>query len=365
MENKKVFIGNLDFDVTENEIKNLLSKYGTVVSIKMHQKKGYAFVEMSDAQDATKTVQKINGTKYKDREIRASLELKAGKAKSLSVKKYKERGESFSRENSGGKSDIRSRSEKYRDQIKSGPNAGGKYKPAGSTYGKPGEEYRSKGRSSEFEDRSSGDYKKERPGLPRPERDRWSTERPDNPVRPARKVFSGEKPSYNSRPSRDDSKGNYNRSPRPESNYRSDERPSSNGNRPVKDYTKENSRPPRSPKREWTPEKPSYSGRPARDGEKTFSPKNTKREWSSEKPSGSSGRTNDSWKERSDKKEFSSDKPRDYSKPRSVSGSQNRFSKTTRPKSGDSVRRGPSGSSRPKPRSGSRDRDRSSRPKRD
>ncbi|PKL15532.1 MAG: RNA-binding protein, partial [Spirochaetae bacterium HGW-Spirochaetae-5] len=42
MENKKVFIGNLDFEVTEGELKNLLLKYGVVVSIKMHQKKGYA-----------------------------------------------------------------------------------------------------------------------------------------------------------------------------------------------------------------------------------------------------------------------------------------------------------------------------------
>ncbi len=257
MENKKVFIGNLDFEVTESEVKNLLSKYGTVVSIKMHQKKGFAFVEMTDAEEAAKAAKKLDGVKFKDREIRASLEMKAGKARSLSVKKYKERGAGLSREKSGGDSDSRSRSEKSRDSMRS--------KSAGSSYGKPKSDSRSNERSSGSEERSSGEFKKERPGLPRPERDRWATERPAESQRPARKEWSGEKPSG------DDNREGYGRYGRSfeKSLEKADERAAKSANRPLKDYTKERSGAPRAPKREWTPEKPSYSGRPSRDGEKS------------------------------------------------------------------------------------------------
>lgn len=118
MENKRVFIGNLNFEVTDEEIENLLAKYGSVVNIKLYKKKGYAFVEMGNAAEAARAVQKLDGVKYGDREIRISLEMKASKAKSLTIKRRKERSESFSRQGSGGNSDTKSRSEKYRDSVK-------------------------------------------------------------------------------------------------------------------------------------------------------------------------------------------------------------------------------------------------------
>lgn len=398
MENKKVFIGNLDFEVTESEVKSLLSKYGTVVSIKMYQKKGYAFAEMESTDEALKAAQKLDGIKYKDREIRASLEMKPGKAKSVSVKRYKERGVSNSRERSGNDSDTRSRSEKYRDTQK--PKSGDRERNSGSSYNK------SKERPSGFEDRSSGEQRKERPAMPRPERDRWATERPSETSRPSRddrregygtyeRSFekslerSGErsatagnrplkdytkerperpdgnkrewtpgKPSYQGRPSRDGDKPGYGRSPKPESGYRPREKSSGSSDRQPREYSNERTGTPRPAKREWTAEKPSYHDRPSRDGEKSGSPRQPGKEWSPEKPLRSGNKTSDSWKERPEKKEFSGDKPRDYSKPRSVSGSQNRFSKTARPKSGAGAGRSFSGTSRPKPRAGSGDRDR-------
>jgi len=389
MENKKIFIGNLDFNVTEDDVKNLLLKYGTVVTIKMHQKKGYAFVEMGDAAEASKVIQKLDGTRYKDREIRASLEMKAGKAKSVSVKKYKERGKSFSKGNQGGDPDTRPRSEKYRDTVNS--KSGDRGKPSGSSYGKPKSEFRSNDRSSGFEKRTSGEERKERPGLPRPERDRWATERPEDSHRPAKRIRAEDNPSYSSRPERDEKRAYQGRSPRPGGNFRSSERSAEKssdrsagtGNRPVRDYTKESSWDFKAPKREWTPEKPSYSGRPSRDGERSnsgrsskpeartrsgersSSPRPPKREWTPEKPSGSSNKISDSWREKPEKKEFSGERSREYSRPKSVSGTQNRITRTSRPKSGENGRKSPAGSSRPKPRSGSGDRDRSSRPKRD
>jgi hypothetical protein len=303
MENKKVFIGNLNFEVTESDVRELLSKYGTVVSVKMHKKKGYAFIEMEDANDAAKAVRKLDGFMHKNRAINASLALKAGKAKSLTVKKYMERGASISREKSGGVNDNRSRSEKYRDTAKSGIRPNDKNRNSGSSYGKP---------SNSSNNKSSDEFRKERPGLPSPERDRWATERPDDYRRPSKKVWSEEKPSYTSRQSRDGERG-----------------------RPVRDNTKERPGAPRPEKREWTAEKPLRSY----------------------------GKTDDSLRKISEKNDSSNNKSRDYSKPRPVSGSQNRFSKSSKPKSSDAGVKSSSGTSRPKPRSRAINKDSSRRPK--
>jgi RNA recognition motif-containing protein len=112
MENKNVFIGNLDFAVTEEEVKTLLSDYGTVVHIKMRKKKGCAFIEMSNAEEAALAIEKLNGTAFKDREVRISLEIKKSKAKALSIKKYNERTKSFSRQKKSENADNGSAAQK-------------------------------------------------------------------------------------------------------------------------------------------------------------------------------------------------------------------------------------------------------------
>jgi len=405
MENKKIFIGNLDFEVTEGEVRTLLSKYGTVVNIKMHQKKGYAFAEMGDSAEAAKAVQKLDGVKYRDREMRVSIEMKPGKAKSLSVKRYKEKGESFSRGTSVDNKETRSRSEKSRDNYKQKP--GRAERTSGPSRGSAGNSYGSKENQQEYGDRPAPAKRR----MPSPERDRWATERPADYTRPEKKERN------NKRPSRDGEIENYNRPERNGQDGRTGERSSAPAKRPLRDYTKESSRGPNQQRREpgsgrpsypgrhsrndersssqrsdeidrnsertsnsgrasrnseetsykpqrkeWNPEKPAYSGRNSRDGERPSLPRPQKKEWSQGKPT---GKTNDSWRERPEKKEFSGDKPRDYSKPRPVSGSHNRISKTSKPRSVGSDRKSPSGSSRPKSRSGSGDRDRNSRQKRD
>lgn len=316
MENKRVFIGNLNFEVTESELKTLLSKYGTVLTIKLNQKKGYAFIEMSDAAEAVKVINKLDGVKFKDREIRASLEMKASKAKSLSVKKYKERGKNISMDNSVRADDSMSRSKKYRDSITKRSKDDEKIRYSDEiSHPKSKGNFRSTKRSSGFAERSSGEFKKERSGFNAPERDRWSTERPVESSGKRRDFRTAEKPSYSSRSSRDG-------------------------------------------------EKPSYSDRQSRNGERSGSTKTLKKEWSYDRSSGSTKKTSDSWRERSPKKDQSEYKVRDYSKSRSVSGSQNRFSKTSRTKSGDAARKGSPAGSRTKPgRSGNKDRE--NRSKRD
>jgi RNA recognition motif-containing protein len=43
MEKQKLFVGNLNFETTEDEVKQLFSEYGTVKEIRMRQKKRNRF----------------------------------------------------------------------------------------------------------------------------------------------------------------------------------------------------------------------------------------------------------------------------------------------------------------------------------
>ena len=117
MKNKKVFIGNLSFQITEEEVRNLFSEFGTVVNIKMNRKKGFAIVEMDDTAEAAKAIEKLQGVMHRDREIRVSPEMRAGKAKSLTIKSYQERSDKIFRKKRKG-SDTRSRRQKQKDAVK-------------------------------------------------------------------------------------------------------------------------------------------------------------------------------------------------------------------------------------------------------
>ena len=64
---KKIFVGNLDFAATEESIRALFEPYGTVESAKLMtdrdtgRSRGFAFVEMSDPEQAGKAIAALNG----------------------------------------------------------------------------------------------------------------------------------------------------------------------------------------------------------------------------------------------------------------------------------------------------------------
>ncbi len=71
----KLFIGNLDYTVTGDDLKALFAGVGTVVdavviSDKMTgRSRGFGFVEMSSDDEAKKAVEKLNGSDLKGRKI--------------------------------------------------------------------------------------------------------------------------------------------------------------------------------------------------------------------------------------------------------------------------------------------------------
>ena len=74
----KVFVGNLSWEVTEEELQTLFAETGPVVSVKVvtdkmtGQPKGFAFVEMGTDADAHKAIDRLNGTVLKERPLTVS-----------------------------------------------------------------------------------------------------------------------------------------------------------------------------------------------------------------------------------------------------------------------------------------------------
>ena len=47
MHGSKLYVGNIDYSVTKEQLRELFSKYGSVTEIKIIEGKGFGFVEMS------------------------------------------------------------------------------------------------------------------------------------------------------------------------------------------------------------------------------------------------------------------------------------------------------------------------------
>jgi len=77
--NNKLFIGNLAYKVTEEELQELFTQAGEVVSATIAtdrhtgQKRGFAFVEMVDQAAAEAAIKSLNGRDLQGRQISVSI----------------------------------------------------------------------------------------------------------------------------------------------------------------------------------------------------------------------------------------------------------------------------------------------------
>jgi RNA recognition motif-containing protein len=75
----KIYVGNLSFTTTEEELKELFAQAGTVASVALikdrdsGQSKGFAFIEMTNQADAEKAIQMFNGKTHGNRELKVNL----------------------------------------------------------------------------------------------------------------------------------------------------------------------------------------------------------------------------------------------------------------------------------------------------
>ena len=75
----KLYVGNLSYSVTEDELRELFAQAGNVTSIAVikdrdtGQSKGFAFVEFGSQADAQKAISRFNGQKLGERTLTVNL----------------------------------------------------------------------------------------------------------------------------------------------------------------------------------------------------------------------------------------------------------------------------------------------------
>lgn len=74
---KSIYVGNLPWSATEEQVQDLFAEYGTVLSVKLisdrdtGRARGFGFVEMEDA-DAAAAVEALDNTTFGGRTLRVN-----------------------------------------------------------------------------------------------------------------------------------------------------------------------------------------------------------------------------------------------------------------------------------------------------
>jgi RNA recognition motif-containing protein len=75
---KKLYVGNLPFSSTEEELRTLFARHGGVDSVNVimdretGRPRGFAFVEMTEASSATDAIKALDGTELGGRSLKVS-----------------------------------------------------------------------------------------------------------------------------------------------------------------------------------------------------------------------------------------------------------------------------------------------------
>jgi RNA recognition motif-containing protein len=92
----KLYVGNLSYSTTEDDLRTLFMQAGAVTSVALikdrdsGRSKGFAFVEMSNQAEAEKAISMFNSYQLGDRELKVSL-----------ARPREERGQPFGNRGSG------------------------------------------------------------------------------------------------------------------------------------------------------------------------------------------------------------------------------------------------------------------------
>ena len=76
--NNKIYVGNLNYNTTETDLRNSFSEYGTIESVNIitdkfsGQSKGFGFIEMSDSDEAKQAINGMDQQELGGRNIRVN-----------------------------------------------------------------------------------------------------------------------------------------------------------------------------------------------------------------------------------------------------------------------------------------------------
>ena len=70
MQGNKLYVGNLNYSVTDEQLSGLFSQFGEVKEARVIEGKGFGFVEMSSSEEAERAKEALNEQEFKERKLR-------------------------------------------------------------------------------------------------------------------------------------------------------------------------------------------------------------------------------------------------------------------------------------------------------
>jgi RNA recognition motif-containing protein len=70
MQGSKLYVGNLKYNVTNEQLEELFANYGEVKQVNIIEGKGFGFVEMSSSDEAEKAKESLDGSDFEGRTIK-------------------------------------------------------------------------------------------------------------------------------------------------------------------------------------------------------------------------------------------------------------------------------------------------------
>ncbi len=70
MQGSRLYVGNLNYSVTNDELGELFSEYGEVKNVNIIEGKGFGFIEMGRANEAKNAKEGLNGQEFKGRTLK-------------------------------------------------------------------------------------------------------------------------------------------------------------------------------------------------------------------------------------------------------------------------------------------------------
>ncbi len=73
--NQKLYVGNLSYDTTDQELQDLFAQHGTVQSANVvtdrytGRSRGFGFVEMGSGEEAQQAIEALNGSEFQGRSL--------------------------------------------------------------------------------------------------------------------------------------------------------------------------------------------------------------------------------------------------------------------------------------------------------
>jgi RNA recognition motif-containing protein len=70
MQGSKLYVGNINYSATSEDLRELFAHDGEVKQVNLIEGRGYGFVEMSSPEEAMKARDALNGTEFKGRTLK-------------------------------------------------------------------------------------------------------------------------------------------------------------------------------------------------------------------------------------------------------------------------------------------------------